>query len=83
MSNHKPFRKTLPKSEPEKTGDSKRREREMFRKRKTCHLKKANELAQKCSADVYMVIYRKGRYYTYSSTERKGWPPDDETVVSS
>ena len=76
------FRKILPKSGLEKRNDPKRREREMFRKRKICHLRKANELAQKCNADVYTIIFRKGKYFTYSSTERKGWPPDDKMIVS-
>ena len=80
MSDPKELRKILPKGS-ERRNDPKRREREMFRKRKMCHLRKANELAQKCNADVYMIICRKDRYYTYSSTERKGWPPDDKLIV--
>ena len=62
---------------------ARRREREMFRKRRGVHIKKSNELAQKCAADVYVVLLRQGKYYTYSSTDRLGWPPNETDIVSS
>ena len=42
---------------------------EKFRKRKNNILKKGNELCLLCGADIYILLYRKGRYYTYKSTD--------------
>lgn len=82
MSNHKVFRKSLFKSKSEKNDDFKRREKKMFKKRKICHLKKVNELIQKCDTNVYMIIFRKNRYYIYNFTKRKNWSFDDEIVIN-
>lgn len=60
---------------------ARRAECQMFRKRsKTC-INKANELAAKCSADVYLLLYKDRRYTIYSSSDRSGWPPTDSDVV--
>ncbi|KAI9676513.1 MAG: hypothetical protein M1817_000671 [Caeruleum heppii] len=57
-----------------------RLEQELFRKRRISFCNKANELHTKYHADVYAVIYRKGRYYTYKSRTDSAWPPSDEQL---
>lgn len=61
--------------------DKHRAQREKFRKRIKCLQKKADELSQ-TAADIYLVIHREHRYYVYQSTEREGWPPSQEELVS-
>ena len=56
--------------------------REKFRKRRGSLLRKADELAYMCQTDVYMILHRGDRYYTYSSTEREDWPPSEEEMVN-
>jgi hypothetical protein len=51
--------------------NSKRAEREKFRKRRKDLLKKINELSRLCHADIYLVMYQNERYYIYSSTNRE------------
>ena len=58
-----------------------RAERERFRKRRKGLFKKADELSILCHADLYLVIYQGGSYYTYSSTKRQGWPPSENDLV--
>lgn len=58
-----------------------RRENVMFNKRRRSLFKKANELSVKTSTELYIVMYRGGRYFTYNSTDRKGWPPNETDVV--
>lgn len=55
--------------------------REKFRKRSGSLLKKADELAYICPTDVYQILYRGKKFYTYSSTDRDDWPPSEEKVV--
>lgn len=57
--------------------------REKFRKRRCNLMKKADELAYMCQADVYLVMYRGDKFYSYSSTDREEWPPSEEEMVSS
>lgn len=59
----------------------KRAIREKFHKRKRCCLKKAHELGHLCQAEVYVAIYRNGRWYTYSSSREPQWPPPDYVIV--
>ncbi|KAL8696245.1 MAG: hypothetical protein Q9201_007754 [Fulgogasparrea decipioides] len=56
--------------------------REKFRKRRSSLLKKADELAYMCQTDVYLILYRGDKFYTYSSTDRDDWPPSEEEMVS-
>ena len=53
----------------------------MFNKRRRSLIKKANELAVKTSTELYIVMHRRGRYFTYNSTDRQGWPPNEDDVV--
>src|SRR5437762_9682502 len=54
---------------------------EKFRKRKNNILKKGDELRLLCGADVFILLRRKGRYYTYKSTDQPSWPPTLEQIV--
>ena len=55
--------------------------REKFRKRSSSFFRKANELAQLAEAQIYVVILRNNRYYTYKSTEQPNWPPSESDIV--
>ena len=55
---------------------------EKFQRRKKSLVSKANELKLLCDADVYLLIRRRGKFYTYSSLANS-WPPSPETIVSS
>lgn len=57
--------------------------REKFRKRKVSCLKKVHELGSLCQAEVYILIFRNGKYYTYKSTNQPDWPPPDSEIVCS
>ena len=56
--------------------------REKFRKRSSSWFRKGNELAQMTGADIYIVIRHGNKYYTYKSTDRPGWPPSEQDIVS-
>lgn len=44
-------------------------------------MKKADQLARLCHADVALIICRNGRYYTYRSTDYERWPPPMSEIV--
>ena len=44
-------------------------------------MKKADQLARLCHADLALIIRRKGRYYTYRSSESETWPPTIREIV--
>ena len=54
---------------------------ENFRKWKKNILKKVDELRLLYGADAYILLRRKGKYYTYKSTNQPSWPPPLETIV--
>jgi hypothetical protein len=54
---------------------------EKFRKRKNNIVKKGDELRLLCEADVFILLHRKGRYYTYKSTDQPSWPPTLEKII--
>ena len=58
-----------------------RRQRESFRKRKKTIFKNAHALSKKCKAEVYIIVLRKGRWFTFTSAEKLGWPPTPESMV--
>lgn len=58
-----------------------RQKRERFRKRKISIFKKAFEVSEIFSVDVYVAIRRGERYFTYSSSNESRWP-DREEIVS-
>ncbi len=53
----------------------------MFTKRSRNLFKKANELASKTGTDIYVLMLRRGRYSTYASTDRPGWPSQADEIV--
>ncbi|KAF8545270.1 hypothetical protein BDD12DRAFT_811217 [Trichophaea hybrida] len=55
--------------------------RNKFRKRKANFLKKAHQLSQLCNADVAVIIYKDGHYYTYRSKDTQTWPPSMQEIV--
>ena len=61
----------------------KKLDRERFRKRRLNFTRKAWELAKICHADVYVVVRRHEKYYTYNSTSKSTWPPSDKDLVSN
>lgn len=46
-------------------------------------MKKADQLARLCHADVALIIRRNGRYYTYRSTDHEQWPPSMTEIEAS
>jgi len=44
-------------------------------------MKKADQLARLCHADVALIISRNGRYYTYRSTDHERWPLPMSEIV--
>ncbi|MCJ1478744.1 hypothetical protein MMC13_007428 [Lambiella insularis] len=45
-------------------------------------LKKADHL-HVWGAEVYLVVYYRGRYYGYSSKQNAAWPPSRDEIVSA
>ena len=54
---------------------------QQFAKRKPNLMKKADQLARLCHADVTLIIRRNKRYYTYRSTNHQQWPPSMTEIV--
>lgn len=58
-----------------------RAEREKFRRRKNCILKKADQLARISGADIFVFIARRDKHYLYKATEKPDFPPSVEQMV--
>ncbi|KAL8800946.1 MAG: hypothetical protein Q9200_007094 [Gallowayella weberi] len=58
-----------------------RRTRERFRRRKNSILRKADELAKKCSAEVFVIVRKGDRYFVYNSMEAADFPPPADTIL--
>ncbi len=54
---------------------------QQFTRRKSNLVKKADQLARLCHADLALVIRKNGRYYTYRSTDHERWPPTITEIV--
>jgi len=54
---------------------------QQFTRRKSNLLKKADQLARLCHADLALIIRKNGRYYTYRSTDHEQWPPNLLEIV--
>lgn len=52
------------------------------RRRRQTLFKKADELRNECGAEIYIVIFKHGRYFTYTSTQNPMWPPSKDEIVS-
>ena len=70
-----------PPSKRQKTAEDK--EQETFRKRSYGVMKKIHELSIFTNTDLYLVMLREGKFKTYSSVERDGWPPSQSDIVST
>lgn len=66
----------------EEATHERRLQSEMYRRRRRTCIKKVHELSQLCSADVYLLVRRRGYYHIYTSTESGGWPPSEAELVS-
>ncbi|KAH6646827.1 hypothetical protein BKA67DRAFT_417346 [Truncatella angustata] len=53
------------------------------RRRRQTLFKKADELRSECDAEVYIVIHKHGRFFTYTSTDNPAWPPSKEHIEMS
>lgn len=53
-----------------------------FSRRRRTVLMKVDELHRDCHADVYLVVRREGKIYTYTSSDAVDWPPSEEELVS-
>ena len=54
---------------------------QQFTRKKPNLMKKADQLARLCHADVALIIRRNRRYYTYRSTDHEWWPPSMTEIV--
>ena len=54
---------------------------QQFARRRPSLIKKADQLARLCNADVALIIRRNGRYYTYRSIDHEQWPPTRSEIV--
>ena len=54
---------------------------QQFTRRKANLVKKADQLARLCHADLALIIRKNGRYYTYRSTDHDRWPPTITEIV--
>jgi hypothetical protein len=62
--------------------DKRRAVQEKFRKRSYNLLRKTNKLSQQTEFDIYVLIYRNHRYYSYQSTDRAEWSTSEQNIVS-
>ncbi len=44
-------------------------------------MKKADQLARLCHADLTLIIRKNGRYYIYRSTDHDQWPPTMSDII--
>ena len=62
---------------------ARKREYSRARKRRITLMRKADQFSKDCQADVYVLIFRDGKFFTYSSLEDEQWPPQLSKVVST
>jgi hypothetical protein len=55
--------------------------REKFRRRRNSFFKGATALGRDCESEVYVLILRRGKYFTFKTEERLDWPPSQEEIV--
>lgn len=54
---------------------------QQFARRKKTLIRRTNQLAQLCQADIALIIRKNNRYYTYRSLVDKDWPPTRAEIV--
>lgn len=65
------------------TPQAARLQRVLIRKRRRTLLRKADEFHKLCGAEVYLVLYKRGKFYAYSSNRENAlWPPALKEIVS-
>ncbi|KAF5131548.1 hypothetical protein E5D57_007903 [Metarhizium anisopliae] len=52
-----------------------------FRRVMNNYMKKGNLICQRYGADIHIVVRRKHRFYTYSSTQDSTFPPSHQQVT--
>lgn len=57
-----------------------RQQKERFRKRRLALFKKATDMLDD-GTDVFIVLRRRNRFYTYTSNNKASWPPSIENLV--
>lgn len=58
-----------------------RRLTERFRRRRATFIKKAEQMRVDFDAQMYVVICRAGKFYTYNSLAGPNWPPPATDIV--
>ncbi len=61
--------------------DAAKAKTQQFTRRKSNLVKKADQLARLCHADLALIIRKNGRYYMYRSTDHDQWPPTITEIV--
>ncbi|CAF9940733.1 hypothetical protein IMSHALPRED_002144 [Imshaugia aleurites] len=56
---------------------------QQFTRRKSNLMKKADQLARLCHADLALIIRKNDRYYMYRSTDHDQWPPTITEIKES
>ena len=54
---------------------------QQFSRRKSNLIKKADQLARLCQADLALIIRKNNRYYIYRSIDHDQWPPTLMEIV--
>lgn len=60
---------------------TRRKLREQFRRRRNNLFKSATSISSTCDADIYVLVLRHGKYFTFKTTDRSSWPPCLEEIV--
>ncbi|KAF6238713.1 hypothetical protein HO173_003219 [Letharia columbiana] len=61
--------------------DTAKAKTQQFTRRKSNLVKRADQLARLCHADLALIIRENGRYYMYQSTNHDQWPPTITEIV--
>ena len=71
----------MPKMVLEKQQPVSRQQKERFRKRRVALFKKATTMLDD-GTEIYIVLRRRHKYYTYTSNRNPAWPPPPQDLVS-
>jgi hypothetical protein len=59
-----------------------KRKRDKLRNRRNTLFRKAYELGKSDDIDVAIIVFQKGRYFTYRSLDKESFPPPMSQIVS-
>ena len=65
----------------DKSSTLSRQQKERFRKRRFALFKRATAMLED-GADVYIILHRRNRFYTYTTRNTSTWPPCVQDLVS-